>query len=137
MARDTYHELVKEALIVDGWTVTDDPLLIELSTSYLEIDLGAERLIGATRGKEKIAVEIKSFIARSQISEFYKALGQYNFYHLALEEHEPDRKLYLAIPEGAYNALQREALTLKATLRFQLKFILYSIEQKKIVKWTG
>jgi XisH protein len=27
MARDIYHEHVKEALIKDGWTVTHDPYL--------------------------------------------------------------------------------------------------------------
>ncbi len=28
MAKDIYHEHVKAALIKDGWTITDDPLVL-------------------------------------------------------------------------------------------------------------
>jgi hypothetical protein len=41
------------------------------------VDLGAERLIAAQRGDEKIAVEIKSFTGPSAIHEMQMALGQY------------------------------------------------------------
>ena len=43
----------------------------------LQIDLAAENAIAAERGSEKIAVEIKSFIADSDISSFHTAFGQY------------------------------------------------------------
>ncbi|MEB3229940.1 MAG: element excision factor XisH family protein [Leptolyngbyaceae bacterium] len=42
-----------------------------------EIDLAAETLIAAVRQQEKIAVEGKSFIASSNISDFHTALGQF------------------------------------------------------------
>ncbi len=42
----------------------------------MQIDLGAERLIAAQKQDERIAVEIKSFIAPSAIYEFHTALGQ-------------------------------------------------------------
>jgi hypothetical protein len=35
------------------------------------VDLGAERLIAAERNLEKIAVEVKSFLAASTIYEFH------------------------------------------------------------------
>jgi hypothetical protein len=60
-AKDIYHEVVKNALIKDGWQITHDPLLIRLTKKKLYVDLGAERLIAAERNTEKIAVEIKSF----------------------------------------------------------------------------
>lgn len=41
-ARDLYHETVKNALIKDGWTITHDPLTLELGSSRLFVDLGAE-----------------------------------------------------------------------------------------------
>jgi hypothetical protein len=44
------------------------------------IDLGAERLIAAEQAGRKIAVEVKSFLAPSRISEFYVALGQFLTY---------------------------------------------------------
>ena len=28
MARDLFHDIVKEALIKDGWTITNDPLTL-------------------------------------------------------------------------------------------------------------
>jgi hypothetical protein len=48
MAKDIYHNTVKEALIKDGWTVTDDPLsLLSKEDGGLQADLGAEKIITA------------------------------------------------------------------------------------------
>ncbi len=71
MAKDHFHEAVKTALLKDNWEITNDPL--ELSTGEVELwaDLGAERVIGAAKGLEKIAVEIKSFLGQSSVSEFH------------------------------------------------------------------
>ena len=43
----------------------------------VEIDLGAERLIGAEKLGKKIAVEVKSFLSASALSDFHTALGQF------------------------------------------------------------
>ncbi len=61
-ARDLFHNAVVHALQKDGWTITDDPLTIRYGKDRVSIDLGAERLLAAERGNEKIAVEIKSFL---------------------------------------------------------------------------
>lgn len=137
MARDHYHQLVKQALTADGWTITDDPLYLDLASTTLEVDLGAERLIAAEKGKEKIAVEIKSFLGNSTVSEFYKAMGQFNFYNLALEELEPERLLYLAMPEPAYQDVRKEPIAQKAIERYRIRFIVYSLEQQIITSWIG
>jgi len=50
MARDLFHQNVKEALLKDGWTVTDDPLTFKIGKMQVQIDLGAERLIAAEKG---------------------------------------------------------------------------------------
>lgn len=55
MARDIIHEIVKRALMKDGWTITHDPYLLKIKPNQ-EIDLGAEKLIVAERGADKIAV---------------------------------------------------------------------------------
>ena len=52
---------------------------------------------------EQIAVEVKSFVGTSIIAEFYKALGQFLMYQRALQTTEPDRILYLALPQAAYD----------------------------------
>ena len=62
-AKDIYHDTVKKALIKDGWTITHDPLRLGWGTDLLYVDLGAERLLTATKKDEKIAVEVKSFVS--------------------------------------------------------------------------
>jgi hypothetical protein len=55
-ARDLFHQAVRTALEKEEWLITDDPLEVELEDTTLKIDLGAERLIAAEKGEEKIAV---------------------------------------------------------------------------------
>ncbi|WP_366513962.1 XisH family protein [Moorena sp. SIOASIH] len=103
MAKEVFHQQVKNALIKDGCKITHDPLTIRIGEVVkLQIDLAAESAIAAERDSEKIAVEIKSFIGDSDISTFHTALGQYLKYCQALKELEPDRIVYLAIPFETY-----------------------------------
>ncbi|GET36720.1 XisH protein [Microseira wollei NIES-4236] len=74
-ARDFYHNIVRSALEKDGWIVTDEPLYISIDDVDLKIDLAAEKVIAATKNDRKIAVEIKSFIGSSTVTEFHLALG--------------------------------------------------------------
>jgi endonuclease IV len=58
MAKDIYHQIVKEALEKDGWLITHDPYLLNRNSKSkpYEIDLGAEKILIAERGVEHIAV---------------------------------------------------------------------------------
>ena len=49
MAKDFYHEQFKRALIKDGWLNIDDPYIIRGGRIGYEIDLGAEKLIAASK----------------------------------------------------------------------------------------
>lgn len=42
---DLIHNAVKNALIKDGWLITDDPYVIQYRRTVLYADLGAERPI--------------------------------------------------------------------------------------------
>lgn len=137
MAKDKYHNLVKKALQDLGWTITNDPFYIPTLKRKLEIDLGAERVIAAEKDNQKIAIEIKSFVGLSEIHEFYKALGQFNYYQLALEDHQIERVLYLAVPSDIYDTLFTEPLTLKAIERYNIKIIVYNIQNENIEKWIN
>lgn len=78
MAKDKYHEQVRLALEKDGWTITDDPYQLLMGNRRTYIDLGAERLlIGAEKGKEKIAVEIKTFMGARIYKTLIKLLGNF------------------------------------------------------------
>jgi hypothetical protein len=74
-AKDLYHDNVCNALTKDGWTITDDPLVLSIGTRSVYIDLGAEKLIAAERDNQKIAVEIKSFLSSSPIRDLENAWG--------------------------------------------------------------
>ncbi|MEM7658817.1 MAG: element excision factor XisH family protein [Bacteroidota bacterium] len=88
---------MKALLEADGWEVTHDPLFVKTALATVEIDLGAEKVLGAEKGGNKIAVEVKSFIGHSKLQDLYKALGQYGYYLPALRRQEPDRKLIIFI----------------------------------------
>jgi hypothetical protein len=101
----------------------------------LEIDLAAEKIIGASRGNTKIAVETKSFISKSWLHDFYKAVGQFGFYSLTIEEEEPERQLYLAMPDNAYKYIFRDPISKKLAENNKMRFIIYNIETEKIIEW--
>jgi XisH protein len=101
-AKDVYHNVVITALEKDGWLITDNPFKLKCGTKDLYIDLGAEKLIAAQKGQQKIAVEIKSFISQSPVRDLENALGQFILYYDILEEQGSDRILYLAIPYRTY-----------------------------------
>lgn len=101
-ARDVFHNTVRLALEKDGWAITNDPLFINVNEIEFYIDLGAEKFLAAEKAGQKIAVEIKSFLGPSNISEFYVALGQSLTYRSALKKKQPDRILYLAISSDIY-----------------------------------
>ena len=99
---DIIHYAVKNALIKDGWTITDDPYVIQYRRTTLYADLGAEKPIAAERSGQKLVVEVKSFIGASKIQDLKEALGQYDIYRYLLEETARDRKLYVAVSAIAY-----------------------------------
>jgi tRNA threonylcarbamoyladenosine modification (KEOPS) complex Pcc1 subunit len=136
--KDQFHEAVKHALEKDGWLITHDPFTIQISESVkLKIDLGAESTIAAQRDREKIAIEIKSFISDSDISEFHAALGQYLNYIQALEDKEPDRTLYLAVPFETYDDFFQMPFIQKSLKRHAIELITYDPIKEEIKKWIS
>lgn len=133
--KDRFHELVKQALLKTGWTITDDPLYLSIGNVNIQIDLAAEPLIAATKDNQKIAVEVKSFIGTSQITDFYSSLGQYLTYRVALRLQEPDRQLYLAIPKPTYDALFQEVLIKEVFRLYPAQIIVYSQISQEIELW--
>lgn len=134
-ARDFYHQAVRSALEKDGWIITDDPLDLTIGEVALFADLGAERIIAAERGSERIAVEIKSFLDQSPVSEFHKALGQYENYRLSLEELDPTRTLWLAIPDEAWNDFFQRPFIQKSVQRYGIELIIFDPYKKTVVRW--
>jgi hypothetical protein len=136
--KDQFHEAVKHALEKDDWLITHDPFTIQISEAVkLKIDLGAESTIAAERGQEKIAIEIKSFITDSDISEFHAALGQYLNYIQALEEKEPDRILHLAVPLETYDDFFQLSFIQKSLKRHAINLLIYDPIKEDIKQWIS
>lgn len=136
MARDIFHGIVKEALIGEGWTITDNPLvLLSKKEGGIETDLGAEKIIIAEKGLTKIAVEVKSFLNPSPINDFHSALGQYMTYLDVMEMKEIERIMYLAMPYEVYTLLSTKSYFRYVIEKHKIKFILFDAETKTIEEW--
>lgn len=142
MAKDLIHDAVRMALEKDGWTITHDPYFLDSTTREgrkvsLPIDLGAERLLGAERGADKIAVEIKSFLRASIINEFHKALGQYLLYKVGLRLQEPERQLFVAIPEKAMQQIEIVDLLLLSIEEYGMRVLIFEPKTGTIHTWKN
>lgn len=136
-AKDQFHEAVKNALIKDGWTITHDPLYLQLDQIDLYVDLGGTKVLGVEKNGQSIAVEVKSFIQPSRISEFHAALGQYLNYRLVLEVKKPGTILYLAIYEDIYNSFFQLLLPQMAIKRYEVNLLIYEPEKEEILEWKN
>lgn len=135
-AKDLFHNAVRNALVKDGWTITDDPLHLKISLRIdVYIDLGAEKMLAAEKGNEKIAVEIKSFAGKSAISEFHTALGQFLNYQDALEIKDAERILFLAIPLDTYLTFFQDDFIAAAVRRRNLRLLVYDARTEEIYQW--
>lgn len=135
MAKDKYHNQVKEALINEGWSITADPYYIVTPFLNYPVDLGAEKIFSANKNNQKIAVEVKCFLGDSLPNEFHTALGQYLDYEAGMEEQEPDRKVYLAIPLKAWQQIQKIPLLMKVLDKYNVNLIIYEPISKTIITW--
>ena len=136
MAKDFFHKAVRESLTNDNWTITQDPYRLTLSKRVLEIDIGAESIIAAQKGVEKIVVEVKSFLRESFIYEFYTVLGQYLVYETFLARQEPDRTLYLAISDEVYALrFEKDDGILFVCEKYNLKILIFNKLNNQIESW--
>jgi XisH protein len=137
MARDKFHQEVKIALEKDGWQITDDPLYIKVGKIPIQIDIGAEKLIGAERNGEKIAVEIKTFGRASFITALHEAVGKYIVYRTVLKYIESDRVLYLALPDDTYEEFGEEPIVKSIFTEYDFKILLYEPINQTITSWIS
>ncbi len=135
MAKDKIHDLVKQVLINDGWVITHDPYIIETKDVEYEVDLAAEKILAAEKEGKKIAVEVKSFIATSFVYEFHRILGQMLNYTLGIEDFEPERMLFLAVPLRIHQEYFSLSFVQKAVKRFKIKLLIFDDESQNVIQW--
>lgn len=135
-AKDFYHDTVVQALINDGWEITDDPLVLSYGGRELYVDLGAEKTtIAAQKDNLKIAVEIKSFLKPSPVRDLEEAVGQYGVYQSILTDIASERILYLAVPQRSYESIFTEKLGQLILKSLKIKLLVFDDEQRRIIQW--
>lgn len=135
MARDLFHQLVREALEAEGWTITHDPFVLKSGGLRMEVDLAAEQVFAAERETERIVIEVKSFVGKSKLNDFYEAKGQYDVYRRGLRKEAIQRKLYLAIDVDVFETFFQKSLIAETLEEEFISLVVYDISTKRIVKW--
>ncbi|MBT9585913.1 XisH family protein [bacterium] len=134
-ARDLYHQVVRRALQQDGWSITHDPYTLSVGGRNVFVDLGAERLLAASKGSDLIAVEIKAFSGPSELASLEQALGQYVLYRSLLRKIEPERRLVLAITQITYDTTFAEPIARPVLDELRLDLLTFDPGKERVVKW--
>ena len=136
-AKDAFHDTLKLALQKDGWTITDDPLTLEIGLRQVYVDLGAEKIIAAQKNNIEIAVEVKTFAGASNITEFHLAVGQFLNYRSIIRRQQPNRILYLAISTEIYNSFFKEELPQISIEDYQIKLVIFEPDTAEVLQWIN
>ena len=134
-ARDKVHHAVKNALVKDGWEITHDPLHLEWGPRDLYVDLGAEKLFAAEKEGRKIAVEVKSFVGPSDMANLEQALGQYVLYRSKLKRLSPQRKLYLAMRDTAFENILNHPDAEFLLADENVKLLIFNVAKEEVEQW--
>jgi hypothetical protein len=119
----------------DGWTITHDPFPLQIGKKRLFADLGAECLISAEKGIQKIVVEVKSFVGQSDVKDLEQALGQYILYQQILNEMGIERVLYLAVSRPTFNSVFTIELGQVLLKNQIIRLIVFDDEREAIALW--
>lgn len=134
-ALDKIHSAVKNALIKDGWTITNDPYILEYQTDRFYADLRAEQTINEANARRVIVVEIKSMLGLSLMREMEVALGQYQVYRSILQVTAPDCQVYLAVRDTAYTELKARPTFELIRQTYQVALIVVNTDREEIMQW--
>jgi hypothetical protein len=137
MAKDIIHNLVKQALINDGWRITHDPYPIKVGGFEMEIDLGAEDILAAERANQKIAIEVKTFAGLSKVYDFHLVVGQFIDYRVALKVKEPERMLFVGITEEVYEEVFNLPFVQMVIKEIGMKIVVVNATKNEIVQWIN
>jgi hypothetical protein len=62
MARDLFHDVVKSALIKDGWTITDDPLFLKVGGVDFLLILAQKNFLLLNEMAKKSPLRLKALL---------------------------------------------------------------------------
>lgn len=136
-AKDIYHDTVKRALIKDGWKNITEDFQLPWGGTRAYIDIIADKLFAAEKDGRKIAVEVKSFVGKSNLTELEKAVGQFIIYRFAMRREDAERDLFIAVGERIYNKLFLHPDVIELIEAEDLKIIVFDEAKEVIVRWIN
>lgn len=135
--KDQIHEAVKNALLKDGWTITDDPFRIAFADTDVYADLRIVKTVDGTTIQRALVIEIKGFAGDSPIHSLENALGQYELYRMYLQSIAPDDKLYLAISAITYTKQFLRPSFAFVVQEKKLPLLVVNTEKEVVVQWIN
>ena len=133
-ALDKCHPIMVRALQNDHWWPESKSPRLSVEDRTVIIDIRARRDDNGTN-QQILMVEVKCFPDEDTITtETYTALGQYIVYRGMLEALGDTTPLYLAVPESICQTVF-DIVIMKIVRDYQIKIIVVSLEQEKIVQW--
>jgi methyl coenzyme M reductase subunit C-like uncharacterized protein (methanogenesis marker protein 7) len=94
-----------------------------------------EKLRDRTCFNSPQAIEIKSFRSASEIKDLEEALGQFVLYEHLLTRYEPERKLYLAVPEDVRESVFEEEAGQVLIEDKIIRLFTFNVTEQEIVRW--
>jgi hypothetical protein len=86
--------------------------------------------------EQAIILEVKCFTnPQTDLTEFYTAVGQYQFYRAALVANSSTTPVYLAIPHPAYLRLTTDNAIRVAISQNSIKLVVVDIVKEEVVLW--
>jgi hypothetical protein len=135
--KDEIHEAVRNALVKDGWTITDDPFRIVYEDADVYADLRVVKTQAGGLIQEALIIEVKGFAGASPLHNLENALGQYELYRIYLNTFAPEDRLYLAISETIYEEqFTRPAFAIIIQEK-SLPLLVVDTEREEIVQWIN
>ena len=91
----------------------------------------------AEKEGRKIAVEVKSFVGKSNLSELEKAIGQFIIYRFAMRREDAERELFIAVGERIYNKFFLHPDVIELIEIENLKIMVFDELKEVIVQWIN
>jgi len=84
---------------------------------------------------EKIVVEVKSFLGKSDVKELQQAVGQYIMYQQIIQKTEPERLIYLAVSAEIFKSVFTVELGQLFLINHLLRLLVVNMEEEVIIEW--
>ena len=92
-------------------------------------------MIATEKDLVRIAVEVKTFIGLSDLHALENAVGQFAFYRSLMTRVDPERQLYLAVPQSVREGLLQEPIARPVLEDLNITVLAFDPTREVITTW--